>query len=195
MSNKIKYGLQNVCAAILTKTMAANGEYTYSYGTPTAIPGAVNLSLEAQGSSDPMYADNIVYFRAIDDRGYSGDLEISLVPDWFRETILKETPDSNGVQIETNKNVDPVYFALLFQFEGDVNAVRHVLYNCTVSRPALSGQTREESISPVTETLSITADPREDGLIKARCDASTSPTAYASWYTTVYEPVDEEAAG
>ena len=186
--NKIKYGLKNVHVAILTKTLT-DGEYSYSYATPVSIPGAVNLSLDAQGESSPFYADDITYFRATTNNGYSGDLEMALVTDWFRENILKETRDSNGILIERSTDIDPVYFALLFEFSGDNKATRHVLYNCSVStRPTLEGQTKEDSITPGTETLSISADPREDGLVKARTGDSTSDAAYNSWYTTVYVP-------
>ena len=57
--NKIKFNLKNVHVAVLTK---ANGEYTY--GTPVALPGAVSLSMEAEGESNPFYADGIVYQAA-----------------------------------------------------------------------------------------------------------------------------------
>ena len=183
-ANKIKYNLKNVHVAVQTKT---EGEYTY--GTPVALPGAVSMTMDAQGETNPFYADGIVYFRSVTNNGYSGDLEIALITDWFRENILRETKDTKGVFIETSNNVEPVYFALLFEFDGDQHAIRHVLYNCTVSsRPTVESSTKEENIEPVTETLSISADPREDGLVKARTGDDTDDTTYTGWYQTVYTP-------
>ena len=188
MDNKIKYGLQNMYVAKLTKTLT-DGEYTYTYATPKHVPGAVSLSLSPQGESTTFAADNnSSYFRTNVDSGYSGDLELALIPDWFRSEILNETADSNGILVENSENTETVYFALLFQVEGDQHGVRHVLYNCSCSRPNLNGQTKENSISPQTETLTITADPREDGLVKARCDAEASAEIYNTWFTAVYSP-------
>ena len=45
---------------------------------------------------------------------------------------------------------------------------------------------------PGTETLSITADPRSDGLVKARTGDTTDATTYTNWYKTVYIPAEEE---
>jgi len=145
--------------------------------------------MEAQGDTNPFYADGIVYFRTTANNGYSGDLEIALIPQWFREQILKEIVDSNGVLVENSDDIDPVYFALLFEFDGDINAIRHVMYNCTISsRPTVESSTKEESIEPGTETLSISADPREDGLVKARTGDDTDSTVYSNWYLAVYTP-------
>ena len=196
--NKIKYNLKNVHVAKLTKSDA--GEYTY--GTPKSLPGAVSLSLDSEGEASPFYADGVVYFRSVTNNGYSGDLEIALIPDWFREEILSETKDSNCVLIETSNNVSPVYFALLFEFDGDQRAIRHVLYNCTVSsRPTVESSTKEDTIEPGTETLAISADPRDDGLVKAKSGDDTNASTYQNWYTSVYIPVtggsdsEEEPAG
>ena len=79
-------------------------------------------------------------------------------------------------------------FALLFEFDGDVNAIRHVLYNCSASRPSIESETKEDTIEPGTETLSLTADPREDGLVKSRTGDTTSADTYANWYKNVYVP-------
>ena len=187
MGNKIKYNLKNVHAAVMTATVTS-GVTSYSYGTPQAIPGAVSISLDAEGESSPFYADGIVYYRTFANNGYSGDLEIALIPEWFRTEILKETLDAKGVLVERADNTDSVKFALLFEFDGDVNSIRHVLYNCAASRPSIESQTKEETIEPRTETLNLTADPREDGLVKSRTGDTTDATTYANWYKSVYLP-------
>ncbi|MBQ1511206.1 MAG: phage tail protein [Selenomonadaceae bacterium] len=182
--NKIKYGLKNVHVALLTK----GDDGTFTYETPVAIPGAVSLSMDAEGEMNPFYADNIVYFRTVSNNGYTGDLEMALIPDWFRERVLQEVKDSKGVLVETANITDVQYFALLFQFEGDKKAIRHVLYNCTANRPTVESQTKEDNIEPGTETLSLTADPREDGLVKARSGDDTNEDTYKNWFTRVYVP-------
>ena len=141
-----------------------------------------------RSNSSPFYADGIVYFRSTSNNGYSGDLEMALIPEWFRTDILQEVKDSNGVLIERSDITESVYFALLFEFDGDVNAIRHVLYNCTAARPSIESQTKEASIEPGTETLSLAADPREDGLVKSRTGDDTTTAVYNSWYQQVYVP-------
>ena len=185
MGNKVKYNLKNVHAAVLTETVE-NGVTVYSYGIPKAIPGAVSIALDAEGESSPFYADGIVYFRSVTNNGYSGDLEIALIPEWFRTEILQEELDSKGVLIEKSNNAESTKFALLFEFDGDVNAIRHVMYKCTASRPSIESETKEDTIEPGTEKLTITADPRADGLVKARTGDEVDQTTYQNWYQSVY---------
>lgn len=192
MSNKVKYNLKNVHAAKLTETVT-EGVTSYSYATPQAIPGAVSITLDAEGDSSPFYADGIVYFRSYANNGYSGDLEIALIPEWFRTEILKEVLDTNGILVEKADNAESVKFALLFEFDGDERAIRHVMYNCSASRPSIESSTKEETIEPGTETLSLTADPREDGLVKSRIGDTTAKAAYDGWYQSVYVPAVETA--
>lgn len=191
MGNKVKYNLKNVHAAKLTETVT-EGVSTFTYAKPQAIPGAVSISLDAEGESSPFYADGIVYFRSVTNNGYSGNLEIALIPEWFRTEILREQLDAKGVLVENNDNAESVKFALLFEFDGDVRAIRHVLYNCSASRPSIESETKEDTIEPGTETLSITADPRADGLVKARTGDTTDAAAYAEWYNNVYIPAEQE---
>ena len=193
MANKVKYNLKNVHAAVLTETVVDN-ETVFTYGTPKAIPGAVSISLDAEGESSPFYADGIVYFRSVTNNGYSGDLEIALIPEWFRTEVLQEQLDNKGVLMERSTNSESVKFALLFEFDGDEHGIRHVLYNCAASRPSIESQTKEETIEPRTETLNLTADPREDGLVKSRTGDTTAKATYDGWYGAVYVPSIEPTA-
>ncbi len=184
MANKVKYGLKNVHYAVATEGI----DGTLTYATPVAIPGAVNLSLEAEGDMSPFYADNVQYWLSVNNNGYSGSLELAAIPDSFRTDVLGDIDDTNGVQYEV-ANAKPKQFALLFQFEGDANAVRHCLYRCMATRPAVNGATTEANIEPQTETLNLQAMPRvTDELVKSKCDEATAAAQYAAWFTTVYEP-------
>ena len=184
MANKIKYGLRNVYYSKIT--YAGN---TASYATPVAIPGGVNLSMDAQGELSPFYADDGVYWQGASNNGYSGTLEVALLPDSFRTDILGEKTDTNSVGFEY-ADTGTTEFALLFEFQGDANAVRHSFLRCVATRPAVNGATKEASITPQTETLNISAMPRlSDNCVKGRCDKTTSPTQYSTLFTTVYEPV------
>ena len=192
-ANKIKYNLKNVHVAKMTIT----NDGGFSYGTPRHIPGAVSLSLDAEGESSPFYADGIVYFRSTSNNGYTGSLEMALIPDWFREEYLKEIKDKKGVLVESANITEETYFALLFEFDGDVRKIRHCMYQCTASRPSVSSQTKESNITPVTETLNLTADPRSDGLVKSKTGEDTNDATYTNWYKSVYIPqvTEEEMNG
>ena len=85
-------------------------------------------------------------------------------------------------------NVETANFALLFEFDGDVKKIRHVLYNCSAARPNIESATNEEEIEVQTETLAITAAPLANGYVKARTGDSTTDTVYTGWYTAVYLP-------
>ena len=114
---------------------------------------------------------------------------MALIPDAFRQNVLGETLDAKGFYVEASSDTQKE-FALLFQFEGDDKATKHCLYRCVASRPEVNGSTKEESIEPQTETITITAMPRiNDEVVKARAPYTASTTSsYAIWYTAVQEP-------
>lgn len=188
MSNKIKYGLKNVYYA--KATIAGDGTATYE--TPVKIPGAVNLGMDANGDADPFYADNVRYYVPNGNNGYEGDLEIALVPDSFKKDIMNYIADGKGALVE-DMNAEAEHFALLFQFEGDQKATRHVLYNCTATRPSVEGATREDSIEPQTESLSLAAGSVYSSalgtdVVKAEMREDIDKTTYDGWFETVYQP-------
>lgn len=182
MANKIKYGIRNVYYAVATEGTGG----VLSYATPVALPGAVSMTLSAEGESNPFYADDVIYFQTTANNGYSGTLELALIPDSFRTDVLGEVEDSNDLLVEKASS-NPKEFALLFEFQGDDKATRHVFYRCTCSRPDIAGSTKEASIEPQTETLNISAIPRiNDEVVKASCPYASSK--YATWTTAVTEP-------
>lgn len=186
--NKVKFGLSNVHIAKITYGTDGNGLPTITYGTPFALPGAVNLTLDADGDSADFFADNTKYFSSSANNGYSGSLEVAMINDTFRSDILGETLDSKGAYIE-NKDDTIADFALGFQIQGDSKNRRFWFYNVSATRPSTSSQTTEASIEPVTDTLNITASARiTDGAIKVFMEESSSNTTqYNGFFTTVYE--------
>ena len=191
--NKIKYGIKNVYYAVAT--IAADGSATY--GNPVALKGAVSLSMEPKGDTNKFYADNIIYYTSVANNGYEGDLELTLIPDSFLTDVLGMTKNADNIIYE-DAGAQLVHFALLFQFEGDQKATRHVLYNCTATRPTASGNTKEGSIEPATESISITATTiyvasLGKDIPKAKTTIDTGSTTYDGWFTTVYVPTGTTA--
>ena len=187
--NKIKYGIKNCFYAVAT--LATDGSATYS--TPVAVPGAVSLSLDSQGERTPFYADNIEYWVSNWNNGYEGDLTVARIPDSFRKDVLGEYLDGNKLLVE-KADGEPIHFALLFQFEGDQQATRHVLYNCTASRPAVAGNTKEDQIAPETEAVTITAktvyvSALSADVVKAKTTDATGTTAFNGWFSSVQMPI------
>jgi len=188
-NNKVKYNLKNAHYAMLH--IAQDG--TVSYDTPVPIPGAVSIGLDANGEPENFYADGIAYYVINNNMGYDGDLELAMIPESFRVDALNEKLDDNNVLIE-NANTELNSFALLFEFDGDVKHIRHVLYNCSASRPGIEGKTNEESREVQTETLTIKATPLASGVVKAKTGNTTNGTVYQNWYQSVYMPSDVSGA-
>lgn len=188
MANKIKYGIKNVYYAVGTP----NTSGAMTYATPVALPGAVNISLDAQGDNVTFYADNIAYWVGNGNNGYSGTLELARIPDSFKTDVLGMIKDGKDVLVE-NMNAPIVHFALLFQFEGDVKATKHIMYNCTCSRASEAGSTKNESIEPQTETLNIEAKSvysanLDKDIVKAEANEGSDSTTYNGWTSSVYMP-------
>ena len=187
-NNKVKYNLKNAHYALLT--IGEDG--TVTYATPVPMPGSVSISLDANGEPENFYADGIAYYVINNNMGYEGDLELAMIPESFRTDALKEMLDDNGVLIE-NSDVELASFALLFEFDGDKKHIRHVMYNCTASRPGIEGKTNEDSKDVQTETLTIAALPLPNGMVKAKTGNTTEATVYANWYKSVYQPTITES--
>lgn len=186
-TNKVKFGLKSAYYAVAT--IANDGSATF--GTPKPLPGAVSLSLDPQGDNSAFRADNMDYYTSNGSNGYSGNLELALLPDDFRKDVLGEAVAGNGVQYEELRP-PVVHFALLFQIEGDVKAARHTMYNCTATRPSVGSSTTESgAVTPVTDTLNISASSvyvsaLEKDIVKGKVQQGDS--AYSDWFSAVTLP-------
>ena len=185
-TNKVKFGIKNVHFAVAT--IADDG--TATYGTPKPLRGAVSMSLEAQGEMTPEYADDIVYYTSSANSGYQGDLELELVPEDFLKDILGFKVGGNGVLYE-DADAEAKHFALIFEFSGDAHATRHVMYNCTATRPATGSSTITDTKEPKTESTTITATSiynasLDKNIVKASCTPDQA-TQYNAWNTAVYQ--------
>lgn len=184
--NKIKYGLKKVHYAVQTETVL-EGVTTLSYGTFKPVPGAVNMTNAPVGEVVEFYADDVVYFSENTNDGYDGNIEMALVPDTFRVDVFGDTLDTNDALIE-NKDAKANKIALAFEFDGDKNQTRHVLYSVSVARSNIDSSTRTNTKTPATESMAYQARPRVDnGNIKAKVTKGTA--GYDTFFDDVYEPV------
>ena len=177
--NKVRFGLENVYIALKTDD---------GYETPVHIPGAVNLTTDPEGDQSKFYADDIPYVTFTSNSGYTGELEMALIPDDILKKILNFKIDTKGVVVEDAEAL-PAPFALLYEVKGDAQKRRNLFYNVTATRPSNEYSTTEDSIEPQTEKLEITMIPATIGdlsITRASCDADSD--AYSTWFSAVYEP-------
>lgn len=179
MADKVKFGVREVHYALMT-TMG-------TYSTPVAMPGAVSLSLTPNGDLNPFYADDIRYYVTMGNNGYDCDLELAYVPDSFLKDIMGMTLDNTAKVMYEKADVQPKPFALMFEEEGDTNGTKFLLYNCTANRPNRNLNTKEDSVNPQTQTLTIAASPLTSGETFAMTTPDTTTTILSGWYTSVWQ--------
>lgn len=196
--NKVKFGLKNVYYSKVTETTdSETGAVTSSYSTPARWPGAVSIAQDPQSSRNVFRADNSDYYVTDKNGGFSGALVVAMIPDDVREYCFGVRRDNNGVLVEDGKSgLETKYLAIMFQFEGDKKAIRHLLYKCSLSRPGIGSETTPEGDTPNVQTVSttITAVPRADAdeLCHLEADPLTDSSVYDNWFTSVYIPAEDE---
>lgn len=177
--NKVRYGLRNVHVCAITENAGA-----ITYNTPVAWKGAKSLTLDPEGDTNTYYADNTAYFTTNTNNGYSGSLEMSEIPEEIEKMIFNTVTTEEG-NLAEDANVLPNNVALMFQFEGDVSATKHIFYKVVFARPTVEGETKEESTDPTTTSMDITAVPVEQGdhqWVKSKC--RKGDTNYENFFTT-----------
>ena len=188
--NKVHYDLTNVYVSPLTVDLDTG---TVTFGVPKRLPGAISMDLAAQGEQIKRRADAIDYYVTNSNNGYSGDLNIVMVPDWFRQEYLGDTLSENDKVLVENAQAEPKPFAMLYEFLGDKSRRRHCLYNVTASRPNIKAENKDNQKEADTESMAMTALPLPDGKVKASTTADTPKLVYENWTKSVW--VDDSSAG
>lgn len=148
--NKVEFGISNVHIGTYTEI---NGAITF--GTPMALPGARSLSLEPQSEEVKFYADNVVYYGAYSDNGFTGSLTMARFTTEFKKAFLGYVELSDG-GLGKKKNASKPNVYIAFQAEGDQESRRVILYNVALADINREFSTKEESVDPATEEISIT---------------------------------------
>lgn len=181
--NKVQFGLKNVHYAPYEET-----ENGIVYETPIPIPGAVTLTLTPRGELVEFHADNMVYYSAAANDGYDGTLSIALIPEQFAIDALGEVKDEDDGVLTEKADAKQKPFALMFEFDGDKKATRHVLYSCTANRPTITGGTTTNTKEVQPNDLTFIASARPGDLkVKTKTTADTTEEVYNNWYQEVYE--------
>ncbi|MEI2317635.1 major tail protein [Bacillus paramobilis] len=184
MENKVIFGLKNVHYSVITEDLL--GKVTY--GEIGRLPGAVEMKLEPKGEQSDFYADDGNYYAESSNQGYEGTLNLAKLTEAFRTEVLGEILDEKDKVISEVSNAKIKRIALMFEFDGDVKATRHVLYNVSVSRPSFGSSTKSDKTEPTTTELKFIAAQHPDTLrVKDSTTVGTPANIYDAWYTKVYE--------
>lgn len=140
MANKVMYGLSDVAYAVFD-------DKTNTYGAWVSMPGASQLGVSAEGSSDTTFADNVPYYVANKNSGYSGSFTTKMLPEAFYTDVLGEVKDEETGGIYEDTSAVPKTVALRFKVNGNVNDEATVFYNVSFARPAGDHATNEDSLS------------------------------------------------
>ncbi len=155
MANKIVFGLSHVHIAVADDLSAYP---VPTWESPVAVPGAVSFSRTPEGQELKFFADNGLYYYTTTNEGYTGELEMALIPDALLAELMGWAVDENGMLVE-DADALPKDFALMGQILGDERNRRFVFYSCKAARGSEENQTRGESVDPQTTTLSIVMTP------------------------------------
>lgn len=188
-ANKVHFGLKNVHYAVIT--YSSTGVPTW--GSPVAVPGAVNISISKEGSDTDFYADDIKYYHISGNNGYSGTLEMADFPIAMRQALWNEALTTTSKLIVEDVDAQPAEFALMFEIDGDQSPERYCFYRCIAGRPDVASATKAESTEVQTQSCDLSVMPVIDptsaskinGKVYYRTTADTPSQTYTSFYSTV----------
>lgn len=183
-NKKVLYNIKKVQVSKITELSDAG---VPTYGTPISVPGAVSLSLDNDSSSDPLYADGIVYYTPTGASSYSGTFEDVHFPKEVLINIFNWVEDTNGNLVEVDEGTNE--FGLQFAVDSDDGEVYFTLYRCSATRPNSNFQTKESSATINNESIDITISPiTADGKNIVKSYAEKGATNYATYMNKITVP-------
>ena len=123
---------------------------TLTYDAPRYLPSAVaggrEYSANPRGDSQKVYADSIAIYGDTINDGYDLDLTLlSTFDNQFREDLLNEVDDGNGIAEYANVTEFPYMAIIIHEDTSDGVGLTSVYYYCQASgRPSDSGKTAEQ---------------------------------------------------
>lgn len=182
MANKVEFGISNLHVGTYTDN---NG--TVTLGTPYAQKGAVSFSPEEQSEATNFYADNIIYWSGYSGGTFEGDLEVAKYDDAFKKQFLGYKELTNGGLANVKGATKPnVYIA--FEVQGDAEARRIIMYNCSLGGITREYNTIEENKEPTTETISVTVT-GDNGTGVSMATFKPDDAGYNTLFTSPSAPV------
>lgn len=184
---RIRYGIHNVYYSVMTYGV----DNAITYATPVSLPGAKSISLDAQGESVDEYADNVTWWHGDVNNGYSGTLEFedTAASETFIKTVLGHATDGTTGVVTEKSSDQPKEFALGFEFTldgGTETGKRIWMLRCKISRPQISGSTREANVAAQTQTVNLTCMARAADE-KVKTSAVSTDSAYTNWFSAVVD--------
>lgn len=192
-ANKVHFGLKNVHYAVITYTAGVP-----SWGTPVAVPGAVNLTLSKESGTTDFYADDTKYFHLGSNNGYTGTLEMADFPVQMREDLWNQTVTSTGKMLVEDVDAQPAEFALMFEIDGDQSPERFCFFRCVADRPDVTGATKADSVEVQTQSCDLTVmpvvDPTASSPINGKVYYKTTEDTPSATYTGFFSAVETTLA-
>ena len=146
--SKVKFGLSDVHV----------GDYGVdTTATPmTAIPGAVELTVDTSMEQTPFYADNIAYYLMSGQAEITGSLSMALFPDSFKTKYLGYKLTATGALLQQVGKQDIKPFNMSFKIQKDDSEDVIVLYNVSGGAITDAYKTVEGTPAPEAEVLPLT---------------------------------------
>lgn len=190
MSRKVLFNIKKA-QAFKVASVSASGVPTYDT-TKLLMPGMVSLELNTEGTSEPFYADGIVYYTAGAATSYTGTVENALLQQDFLVNIFKYFVDANGNLVETDET--PAEFGMQFAVDSDDGEVYFTLFRVSAQKPSHSFQTKEDSATINPQSFDITVMPITigDGTNVIKSYAENTASNYATYFDAITVPTRTE---